>query len=176
RRFTMTSKPRIASISTLLVIATLIVPGALVGVVVGAEAATITAEPNTVGAISTHTVTAAVEAADDGAPLNDLVVDYNSASRRANVNGVTKSDVLKVGVDTDGDGTIDTSLSDSLTDVTHENNFHTIEFNFDGSYTLDASTDRIIITFKGVTNPSEPGTYQTQVAINSETTDNPAKA
>lgn len=139
------------------------------------ESATISADPNAAGSTATHTVWTDVESADDNASLRDVDVDYGSASRKADIQNVGTDDVVKVGIDEDGDGTVDTDVSDSLSGITYGSNYHKITFEFDGKYTLSGS-DSLVVVYQNVTNPKQPGTYETQIAINHDTTDHPSAA
>lgn len=171
----MNDTTRAVALSIVLVVAVVATSTALVGVASATESATIVAEPSASGATSTHTVSAKVESEDDGANLTSINIDYNSATRPASIENVSASDVQTVGIDQDGDGTIDTDLSGTITGTEHANKHHTITFQFDESYVLNAN-DTLIIAYQGVENPNEPGDYQTQIAINYGSTDHPSKA
>lgn len=166
---------RAVLLTLMLVVTAIGVPVQLVGVASAADAATIDADPNTVSSTSTHTVRAEVEDEDVGQALQDIDIDYNSAQRPASVENVDKSDISKVGIDKNGDGAIDVDLSGTVTNVEYNNDFHTITFVFDKSYELNKS-DAVVIAYQDVINPSKAGEYQTQVSINHDKTDHPAKA
>ncbi|MGZ0745811.1 hypothetical protein [Haloparvum sp. AD34] len=166
---------RAVLLTLMLVVAAIGVPMQFVGVASASDAATIDADPNTVSSTSTHTVRAEVEDEDEGQSLQDIDVDYNSAQIPASVENVDESDVSKVGIDNNGDGAIDIDLSGTITNIEYNNDFHTITFIFDESYELNQS-DAVVIAYQDVTNPDEPGEYQTQVSINHDKTDHPAKA
>ncbi|MGZ0746275.1 PGF-CTERM sorting domain-containing protein [Haloparvum sp. AD34] len=145
------------------------------GTAAAADKATVTASPNTIDATSTHTAIAWIEDEDEGQGLESIQVDYNSAEQPSDVENVTADDVKRIGIDNDDDGKVEVNLSDSFTGIEYDNNFGTITFHFDGSYELNKS-DAVLVEYANVTNPNEPGDYQTQIAINVESTDHPAKA
>lgn len=157
-----------------LVLATMTMSLGLTGTAKATESATISAQPTSVDATSTHTVHAKVESEDDGAPLRNINIDYNSASTKADVEDVDLGDVHRIGIDDNGDGTIETDLNSSLTGIEFDNNYHTLTFKFDESYTLEQD-DTLVVEYGDVVNPDEPGDFETQIAINYGSTDHASK-
>ncbi|MFB6221932.1 MAG: hypothetical protein ABEH90_10905, partial [Halolamina sp.] len=131
--------------------------------------ASVTASPTDPNATATHTATGTVGSKSDGDSLNGFTVDYTASAHPADVSNVSQGDVVAVGLDTDGDGTIDTNVSDDLSEVSVSNNGHTVKFGFGGSYSLTAG-DRIIVEFDNAQNPAAEGTFDVGVRINPQST------
>ncbi|WP_430505655.1 PGF-CTERM sorting domain-containing protein [Haloparvum sp. PAK95] len=144
------------------------------GTAAAADTATITANPNTTAVTSTHTATALPEDEDRGQGLESIQIDYNSAEEPSNVEKVGKDDVKRIGIDNNEDGEIDINLSDSFTEIKYDNNFGTITFYFDGSHEIKED-EEVLVEYGDVVNPNEPGDYQTQIAVNVESTDHPSQ-
>ncbi|MFB6127796.1 MAG: CARDB domain-containing protein [Halolamina sp.] len=131
--------------------------------------ASVVADPNGPGQVSTHTVTAVVGSASANDSLNGLLVDYSVGAAPADVSNVGQNDVVRVGIDTDGDGTIDTDISDDFGEVSVSNDGETIMFGFGGSYSLSKG-DRIVVEFADARNPDAEGSYDVGVVINPQST------
>lgn len=73
-----------------------------------------------------------------------------------------------LGVDTDGDGTVDREF-----DETHVSGVNNNEFSFtvslDTDYTLE-SGDVVVVRYPAVDNPSDPGEYDVEVRLNDQQT------
>lgn len=70
----------------------------------------------------------------------------------------SQSSVIDAYVDTDGDGEPDQDLADDVNGWSTSNGGSTVKIEFSGGYTAQASHS-IIITFDGVDNPDNTGTY-----------------
>ncbi|MFB6303913.1 MAG: archaellin/type IV pilin N-terminal domain-containing protein [Haloferacaceae archaeon] len=98
----------------------------------------------------------------DGDSLNGLQVDYLDDS--ADVSDVSQDDVLKAGIDEDGDGTIDTNVSGDLGSVDGKEGGDFLYAGFGGNYGL-TDGDQVIVVYDGVANPAE-GVYPASVYLN----------
>jgi surface glycoprotein (TIGR04207 family) len=131
----------------------------------------ITATPSAANAAATHVVTGEVESDDDSSSLSNIEVDYSVGSNPTDVSDVGQADIKRVGIDSDNDGTIETSVKDDLSSVSASNNGETLEVGFGGSYSLSQGED-VILSYDDVTNPAQ-GSYSVDVAINTGSTDSP---
>ncbi|WP_435096593.1 beta strand repeat-containing protein [Halarchaeum sp. P4] len=131
--------------------------------------ATLNASPPYPDATSTHTATVEVAPNDDSDSLNSIRVDYAANETATDISNVGQGDVVAVGIDTNGDGEIDTNVSDDLGEVDGSNDGHTLTFGFGGSYSLQQG-DTVIVTYQDVQNPSTTGTYHATVDVNVQST------
>ncbi|PSQ20186.1 hypothetical protein BRD04_08965 [Halobacteriales archaeon QS_9_67_17] len=167
-----TLDPKQATLQRLLcgVVVSLLVVGAVgVPVTAASTTASVVAAPDDPGVTATHTATAVVGSKSDGDSLNGFAVDYSVSSSPADVSNVGQNDVVRVGLDTDGDGTIDTDVSNDLGSVSASNNGHTVNFGFGGSYSL-AQGDHIIVEYENAVNPDSNGTFDVNLSINPQST------
>ena len=173
-----TLDPRQATLQRLLceLVVSLLVVGA-VGVPVTAASTTarVVAAPDDPGVTATHTATAVVGSKSASDSLNGFTVDYSVSSSPADVSNVGQNDVVRVGIDTDGDGTIDTDVSDDLGEASVSNNGHTIKFGFGGSYSL-AENDTVVVEYNDTVNPDSAGTFDVNVTINPQSAGTPSTA
>lgn len=151
----------------LLAVSVLVIAGVAPTIPVGATGtnSTITASPNGPNATATHRVTAVVQSESTGDSLNKFRVDYTASANPADVSNVGQSDVVAIGLDTDGDGAIDTDVSNDLGEVSVSNNGQTLSFGFGGNYNLNKG-DRFIVEFSGVINPNAEGTFDVNQTLN----------
>ncbi|MGZ0748500.1 PGF-pre-PGF domain-containing protein [Haloparvum sp. AD34] len=131
--------------------------------------ASVTASPTDPNTTATHTATGTVGSNSDGDSLNGFTVDYTAGSQPTDVSNVGQDDVKRVGLDTDGDGEIETNVSDDLSEVSVSNDGHTVTFGFGGSYSL-AKGDRIVVEYANAGNPDAEGTFDVDVVINPQST------
>lgn len=108
------------------VLAVLIVASAFTGAALAASNGSISADPAEPGATSTHTVRTTVGDASAGTWYG-LKVNYQGTG--ADVSGVSKADIVKIGIDRGDDEsgtTIDVNASDDLTSVSSSTNGETL--------------------------------------------------
>jgi hypothetical protein len=150
--------------TTLSVLLAVLVVASTFAFVGSASSASITAEPDTPGDTSTHTVVAIVGSDAGGSSLNGLNVDYQATSQNGDVSDVGENDIQRIGIDTDDDGTIETDVSDDVQGVSSSNNGETLEINLGGSYSL-TDGDHVIAEYADVQNP-DAGDYQIEFIVN----------
>ncbi|WP_246983444.1 DUF7282 domain-containing protein [Halorientalis marina] len=114
-----------------------------------------------------------MESNDATNSLQDIEIDYSVASESADVSNVVQADVVTFGVDTDNDGTVDNSAT--VSGVSASNNGETLTISSDGNTNLNSGDD-VLVTVNNVQNPANGGSYTTEVAINTQSTDNPSTA
>ena len=169
----MTNKTRAKVILFAVLMATSVFAGAIAlsGSVAASQSSSISANPPAAGATSTHNVTAVVEANDNQSSFNRITVDYSVASESADVGNVDQSSILNLSIKRDSDGsTVD--VDGDISGVSSVNNDETLEVDLTGNYQLNTN-DTVFLSYDDVTNPAE-GTYDTEVAINAQSTDNPS--
>ncbi|MFB6303384.1 MAG: archaellin/type IV pilin N-terminal domain-containing protein [Haloferacaceae archaeon] len=98
----------------------------------------------------------------DGDSLNSVKVDYLDDS--ADISEVSRADVRTVGIDEDGDGSIDTNVSDDLSTVDGREGGDLLYIGFGGSYGITKG-DQVIVVFDDVGNPPA-GVYPASVYLN----------
>lgn len=77
-----------------------------------------------------------------------------------------RPDELLIGIDTDGDGTINRGFQETaVSGVTNTDD--SFEVTMDSEYTLQ-SGDVVLVQYPGVDNPSEPGEYTVETGLNGE--------
>lgn len=146
------------------VLAVLIVASAFTGAAMAASNGSISAEPSDPGATATHTVTTTVGDASAGS-WNGLKVNYQGTG--ADVSGVAKADIVKVGIDRDDDAsgtTIDVNVSDDVSSVSSSNNGETLSIGLGGSYSIK-SGDELVVVYKNAKNP-DAGSHDVSIDIN----------
>ncbi|MFC6615207.1 hypothetical protein ACFQAS_09640 [Halopenitus salinus] len=126
----------------------------------------ITAEDPIVDVAANHTAEITIESDDgvSGSSLTGLRLDY-SASTAPDLGNVTVDDVVRAGIDTDQDGTIEEDAISDLDDVTLSNGGETISFDFGGSVSISAD-DRIILEYSNLTNPDTTGPHDVEIVVN----------
>jgi hypothetical protein len=118
------------------------------------------ADPSTPTARSTHTVRIPVERETS---LRRLLVDYDGGSRDRPRQLTAGTTVALVGVDRDGDGTVDVDLADNLVSVsTHSHGRYRLQF--DGEARL-VTGDDLVVRYDLV-NPAATGRDRVSVRIN----------
>jgi hypothetical protein len=123
--------------------------------------ATVTATPDGTGVRSTHTVSAVVGSPAGGANLSSVAVAYRGTD--AHVGGVTASDVVRFGVDTDLDGLIERPGA-SVASVTTTDGGRRLVVNASGPQL--AVGDVVIVEYRNVTNPTTAGSRNVTVGVN----------
>ncbi|SEP22733.1 hypothetical protein SAMN04487948_12346 [Halogranum amylolyticum] len=118
------------------------------------------ADPSTPKARSTHTVRVPVVSDE---PLRRLVVDYDGEDGDRPRNLTVGAAVTLVGVDRDGDGTVDVDLDESLVSVTTHSDGR-YRFQFDGQYRL-APGDGLVVRY-ALVNPDTTGRDRVTVGVN----------
>ncbi|GGL21063.1 hypothetical protein GCM10009037_00430 [Halarchaeum grantii] len=137
--------------------------------------ASLAVDPDTPDATSTHTATVEVAPNDASDSLNSIEVDYAAIETATDVSAVGASDVVRVGISTDGDGTVETNVSDDLSEVDVSNDGHTLTFGFGGSYTLSQG-DVVVVEYHDAENPATESTYHAAIGVNVQSTDAPVTA
>ena len=133
----------------------------------------IASSPDDPGVKATHWVNVEVSANEAGNSLSGIVVNYHEdGSYDGSVQDVDADDVERVGIDTNGDGRIDTAVGDDLEDVSAKNVGETLTLDFGGSYSLEEG-DSVILVFSDTDNPNDPGTYDVAVDLNEQSTNDP---
>lgn len=104
----------------------------------------------------------------DGDSLNSVQVRYLDDSVDLNLD--ERSDVERIGIDTDGDGTIETNATDDLEQPSNggvEVTGDGTELNLDlsGNYNLNGG-DTLIVVYDQVGNPHQSGVYPGSVRVN----------
>jgi hypothetical protein len=98
-----------------------------------------------------------------GNSLNSVETDVQSGSPDM-FSGTTQSDAARVGVDTDGDGTIENDIQSDINGWTVSNGGSTLTVEFTGSaYTNPQAGETIVAVVDNVDNPSSAGTYDVQI-------------
>ena len=98
-----------------------------------------------------------------GNSLNSMEIDVQSGSPDM-FSGTSQSDVVEMGVDTDGDGRIDNDIESDINGWDVSNNGSTLRVELGGSeYTNPQAGDTVILTIDNVDNPTSPGTYDVRI-------------
>ena len=131
----------------------------------------ITAADDAPGVTTSHVVSLNVTDDAVGNSLNQVTVDYLSGE--TNVCGTAGGDDLDnlraIGLDTDGDGRIETNVMDDVeaSDFEARNDGSTLVIELTGNYNL-AAGDELIVVYDAVVNPSTPGTYDVDIDLNGD--------
>lgn len=75
-------------------------------------------------------------------------------------------DALFVGVDTDGDGTVEREFDETNVSGVN-NNAYSFDVTLDTGYTLEAG-DTVVVRYPAVDNPDEAGEYDVEVGLNGQ--------
>lgn len=118
--------------------------------------ASLSTADDTPGSTTTHTVTATAAPGDDSDRLDGIEIQYEGD---VTLDSLT---VESVGIDTNGDGTAETSVAAS--DYSVSTSDGGIDIAVSG-HTVDAD-DRVVVEYSGVTNPSSESETTVQVGIN----------
>ena len=115
-----------------------------------------------------HYVRVHIEEGSDAAgnSLNQLQVTYPSSADASNVTG---SDIERVGIDTDGDGVLETDAMVDLSGLSTSNDGSTLDVTFNGNHNIDAG-DWIVLDVSDVQNPASAGEYDVSVDVNGDIT------
>lgn len=93
-----------------------------------------------------------------GNSLNSVEIEANDSSLSMFA-GTERSDLDRIGVDEDGDGSVDREIAGDVNGWTVSDGGSTLKIGLSGSaYTPDAG-DSIVVEFAGVTNPAAAGSY-----------------
>lgn len=93
-----------------------------------------------------------------GNSLNSVYIEVRNESPDM-FSDTLLSDLIVVGVDTDGDGSIDTEISHDVDSWTPQNDGSALKIGFGGSAYTPSANDSIVVEFSGVDNPDTAGTY-----------------
>ena len=152
------------TLSAMLVVAALTGAIAFTGTVAAVSDGSIDADPADPGANATHTVSVDVTDNEAGNALADIYVNYSvDPAYNGSVENVTFDDVLRAGIDMDGDGDIDRNASD-LKNVLHPHN-GTVVFDFGGDTDIKQN-ESVVVVFNNTTNPGAAGNYTVKADIN----------
>lgn len=121
-----------------------------------AGAVTIRAADDRPHEATTHTVTI-----DPGVPVtaDELVLDYRG---EGSVAGVRADRIVRIGIDTNGDGSIERSLARDVASVGTAGD--RIDLRFDRPIDVPGG-QHLLVAYKGVTNPSTDGVYPVGVKL-----------
>lgn len=127
-------------------------------------AATVVADPQTPGVTSTHTVILTVsEEIDD---FDYFRIDYSAGEAHTGVEHVDEDDVLRFGLDTDGDGEVEKSIMTGDWSVSHGGSGHTLRVR-NQEWIEDLSPgDELLMEYENVVNPDKAGTYEVDLILN----------
>lgn len=141
-------------------------PGTATATPTGETTNAVTSRNPTAGATDTRNVVrvAIPESGSNaaGSSLSGLDVAYPSGF---DASGLTTDDVLVVGVDEDGDGTLDSELTGDLSGVRVTDDGQTVELTFGGNSGLNTG-DTVVAELDGIDNPASAGEYDVTVEIN----------
>jgi hypothetical protein len=131
----------------------------------------ITTADDAPGVTTSHVVSLNVTGNAVGNSLNQVTVDYLSGD--TNVSETAAGDDLDnlraMGLDTDGDGRIETNVMDDVetSDFEAQDDGSTLVIELTGNYNL-AAGDELIVVYDAVVNPSTPGTYDVDIDLNGD--------
>lgn len=98
-----------------------------------------------------------------GNSLNSVEIDIGSGSPDM-FTGTDQADVVTLGVDTDGDGTVDDDISGDVDAWTVSDGGSTLKVGLSGAaYTNPQAGEVIVLVVEDVDNPPSPGTYDAEV-------------
>jgi len=110
-----------------------------------------------------------IEVSDAAASEELTEVGVTYPRDRFVVDAAQHEDIV-VGVDTDGDGTVEESFDDTHVSGVNNNAF-SFDITLDTGYTLQ-SGDTVMVEYPAVANPEEPGDYTVQTRLNGRQTAN----
>ncbi len=115
-----------------------------------------------------HYVRVHVEEGSDavGNSLNQLQVTYPSSADVSNVSG---SDIERIGIDSDGDGVLETDAMVDLSGLSTSNDGSTLAVTFGGNHDVEAG-DWLVLDVSDVRNPASAGEYDVSVNVNGDVT------
>lgn len=144
-------------------VALVVAMAAVTGIVAGATAGSVTADPAEPTVKSTHTVTATVGEGSAGSSWTGLRVDYNETD----VSNVGQEDIKTIGIDRGDDAsgaTVDVDVSNDLSSVDALEDGTTLVVGLGGNYNLEKG-DEVVVVYEDVQNPTA-GTYQVGLDVN----------
>lgn len=109
---------------------------------------------------ATHSSTVQVDSSISGGELDDIKIDYQGSADPTDVSST--DDIDTIGIDSDGDGTVEEDFSDDIGGV-NTNNGERLRVAVDTNYSL-SSGDYVLIKYTGVDNPEE-GSYPVTVTL-----------
>jgi hypothetical protein len=131
----------------------------------------ITAADNAPGVTTSHVVSLNVTGNAVGNSLNQVTIDYLSGETNVSETAAGSDiDTLRaIGIDTDGDGRIDTNVTDDVetSDFEAQNDGNKLVIELTGNYNL-AAGDELMVVYDAVANPSTPGTYDVDINLNGD--------
>ncbi|MXR50346.1 hypothetical protein GRX03_01810 [Halovenus sp. WSH3] len=80
-----------------------------------------------------------------------------------------RNDEILIGIDTDGDGTIDRGFQESAVDSV-DNTDNSFDVRMSSEYTLQAG-DVVLVQHPDIDNPGQPGEYTVETRLNGQQTD-----
>ncbi|WP_353634027.1 archaellin/type IV pilin N-terminal domain-containing protein [Halobacterium sp. NMX12-1] len=115
-----------------------------------------------------HYVRVHVEEGSDavGNSLNKIQVTYPSSADVSNVSG---SDIERVGIDSDGDGVLETDAMVDLNGLSTSDDDSTLAVTFGGNHDIEAG-DWLVLDVSDVRNPASAGEYDVSVNVNGDVT------
>lgn len=146
-------------------VASLVVAGALAAPV--AAEPMVTADPDDPETRATHSAVAAVGPSDDSNSWNGLTISYQSTSQNGDVKDVGEDDIVKIGIDREGDSpgtTIDVDVADDVSGVGASNNGESLEISLGGDYNLQED-DEVVVVYEDALNPSA-GEHTIEFTVN----------
>ncbi len=116
-----------------------------------------------------HYVRVHIEAGSNavGNSLNQLQVTYPSSADASNVSG---SDIERVGIDSAGDGVVETDAMVDVNGLSTSDGGSTLDVSFNGNHNIDAG-DWIVLDVSDVQNPAPAGEYGVSVDVNGDVTE-----
>lgn len=111
---------------------------------------------------ATHKISVEVDGSDSvaGKAVSEVAIDYEAAS--VNLSDVSATDLQRVGIDTDDDGTVDVNLTSDVTDVSTTGSSLTVAVDSDSSL---SAGDSLIVEYADVDN-GVAGTHQVKATVN----------
>lgn len=122
----------------------------------------VTIENNSPGATNvTQAVSVEVDDTAAGQELTEVGATY---PREDFVVRAAQHDQIVLGVDSDGDGSLEHAFNETHISGVN-NNAYSFDVTLDTGYTLE-SGDVVMIQYPGIDNPTEPGEYTVEVRLN----------
>ncbi|MBP1986180.1 type IV pilin [Halolamina salifodinae] len=94
-----------------------------------------------------------------GNSLNSVYMETTNGSLDM-FSGTERADLERIAVDTDGDGSADRDITGDVNGWTVTNDGSALKVELTGSAYSAAANDSVLLTFGGVRNPPEPGSYE----------------
>lgn len=131
----------------------------------------ITSVDDEAGTTTEHIVTLTVTGNAVGNSLNQVTIDYTGDQTDVSETaaGSDLAHLLVIGIDTDGDGQIETDTIDDVeqSDFGAKNDGSKLVIELTGNYDLNAD-DKLVIVYEQVANPSAAGTHTAEINLNGD--------